>query len=142
MHKKMEHQQRHHETAQPRAHPRLIGAATENVGYLLLGTCLIAFVIGCILLFLPSRSDSWPTVPAKIIDIRVLPEILGVEGGRQSIVYKAEVLLQYSVDGKSYAFWADAPAVDRDPEWLRTYLRSLRYSIRYNPKHPEQAKRR
>jgi hypothetical protein len=128
-----------HHVARRAGQLRLIGPATENLGWLTLGVSIIALLIGAVFLALPSRSQKWPSVPATIIDVRVVSDVLGVEGARRTPVYRGEVLLQYSVSGNSHTLWTDA-GFDRDPEWLSQDIRIRAYSVRYNPKHPEEAR--
>jgi hypothetical protein len=118
---------------------RLIGRATENLGYLVLGAFFVALLIGVAAFLLPSRNEKWPSVAASVIDVRVVRDKLGIEGTVPIPVYKGEVLLEYWVNGQSYTLWTNTGIMERDSGWVRQHIPMTGYRVRYNSMYPEEA---
>jgi hypothetical protein len=107
----------------------------ETFGWIVFGIFVFGTAISLLAFLLPRRGESWPSVEATVLDIRVVPEEI-----KQGVAaYRGEALLGYDVNGRHYTVWVSAHVVDRDPDWVRQNIKRSGWSVRYNPLNPEQA---
>ena len=104
---------------------------------------LVTVAVIAILVYLgyKGRTGYWPHVSCSFVGSRAVQDIEAAgQFGAPVVMYQGQYDVQYTVEGRNYRAWVNAPWLDLNKQFVQDRVNTLpdndKCDVRYDPRHP------